>query len=109
MSILEKNHDYYSKQYPYKDQMKKALVCFTIEQTLLEIGGMRMLSAVNKVLEQKYQCKIVDCYENPQFFHETIKYLFQDLHTNIIKKINDRLEDFIYPEQILEFIEKTQK
>lgn len=89
--------------------MKKALVCFTIEQTLLEIGGMRMLSAVDKVLEQKYQCKIVDCYENPQFLHETIKYLFQDLHTNVIKKINDRLGDFIYSEQIMEFVDEIEK
>lgn len=89
--------------------MKKALVCFTIEQTLLEIGGMRMLSAVDKVLEQKYQCKIVDCYENPQFLHETIKYLFRDLHTNVIKKINDRLGDFIYSEQIMEFVDEIEK
>jgi len=109
MSILEKNHTVLSTSHPYKDQIKKALVCFTIEQILLEIGGTRMLSAVDKVLEQKYQCKIVDCYENPQFFHETIKYLFQDLHTNIIKKINDRLADFVYPEQIMEFIEEIQK
>lgn len=88
--------------------MKKALVAFVVEQSLLEIGGTTMLNQVSKLLMDKYGCDIMDCYEKPYMLSEVLRYLFGDSYTKLIKSINDKLEEFSYQKPIQNFIQELR-
>lgn len=92
----------------HKDQMKKALVCYVIEQTLVEMGGATMLNAVMTLLADKHQCEIIDCYDHPTYLSETMRHLFGNSYTKIIKSINEKLDEFAYQQPIHNFIEELR-
>lgn len=85
--------------------MKRALVCYTIEQTLVEMGGMTMLNTVTQILNDKYHCTIMDCYDRPECLSHALGYLFGNSYTKIIKSINEKLEEFSYQKPISHFLE----
>ena len=88
------------------NKAKKALVCFAIEQTLLEIGGATLLDNTNDLLLKNYQCSISDCYEHPEYLNKVLKGLMGNSYTKVVRTIKKQLDEFAYQEPILAFIEK---
>ncbi|TVL97622.1 MAG: hypothetical protein CV087_22125 [Candidatus Brocadia sp. WS118] len=75
------------------DRTKNALVSFTIEQALLEIGQ----SAVDEVgsrLYEKHGCYFSDCLEHPEYLSEILGEIFGSSHVAIVRSIGERLAEF---------------
>lgn len=78
---------------PSSDRTKNALVSFTIEQALLEIGQ----SAVDEVgsrLYEKHGCYFSDCLEHPEYLSEILREIFGSSHVTIVQSIRERLAEF---------------
>lgn len=78
---------------PASDRTKNALVSFTIEQALLEIGQ----SAVDEVgsrLYEKHGCYFSDCLEHPEYLSEILREIFGSSHVTIVQSIRERLAEF---------------
>lgn len=91
-----------------KDQMKKALVCFSIEQTLIEFNGDTALDTVNEQLAKKFSCSLIDTYDNPQYLVRALKCLYSHSCDTIIKSIIEKLIDFSYQQPISEFLKQLE-
>jgi hypothetical protein len=78
------------------DKAKKALVCFAIEQALLEMGGATLLDKVADLLLKNYQSSISDCYDHPEYLNMVLK-LFGN-NNNIAQSIKKQLDEFAYQE-----------
>ncbi len=87
------------------NKAKKALVCFAIEQTLLEVGGTTLLDKVADLLFKNYQSSISDCYDHPEYLNMVLKKLFGN-NTDIAQSIKKQLDEFVYQEPIAEFLVK---
>lgn len=84
--------------------MKKALVSLAIEQTLLEIGGEKMLDEVSNIMLEEYNCGIPDCFEHPEYLNKVLKNLFGNSYYTIVQSIKKQLDEFSYQEPIAEFL-----
>lgn len=85
--------------------MKKALVVYAIEQGLIDAGGIEILEETIDKLKNKYNCRIEDCYDKPQYLIDVLcdkKHLIQ---LQIINAIKHKLIDFAYQEPIAMFVE----
>lgn len=87
------------------NKAKKALVCFAIEQTLLEMGGATLLDKVADLLLKNYQLSISDCYDHPEYLNMVLKKLFGN-NTDIVQSIKKQLDEFVYQDSIAEFLVK---
>ena len=85
------------------DQIKKALVALAIEHVLLEIGK-PVLEKVTSNLFHEYNCYIPDCYERPEHLNKVLKDLFGNSYIEIVKSINQRLEQFASQKSINRFL-----
>ena len=85
------------------DQIKKALVALAIEHVLLEIGK-PVLEKVASNLFHEYHCYIPDCYERPEHLSKVLKDLFGNSYMEIVKSINQRLEQFASQKSINRFL-----
>ena len=87
-----------------KEQLRKALVCLSVERTLLKIGK-PVYDKVVKQLSREYNCYLPDCYEHPEYLSETLKKLYGNSHNEIIESINKKLEEFSNKEPIERFLQ----
>ena len=88
--------------------MEKVLVGLAIEHTLLQIGK----SAFDKAEDQfqkKYQHSLIDCYDYPQYLNEILRDVFGKSHSDVIKSIEEFLEEFKHDHPIEVFIEKIKQ
>ena len=85
------------------ENVKKALVAFTIERTLLEIGK-PALEKVTKQLYDDYQCHLVDCYQRPEILSKVLKDLYGKSYTAIVQSIRKELDDFADQKPIKAFL-----
>ena len=83
-------------------QIKKALVAFAIEKTLLEMGK-PVFQKVTKTLKDDYDCFIPDCYDHPEYLKKILSDLYGDAHVAIINSIKANLQDFSHQELIQKF------
>ena len=86
-----------------QDLVHKALVGLTIEQVLLKIGKPIYDKAVS-VLNEKYQCYIFDCYDNPKYLGTILEELFGDAHHVVVKEIKKELIEFSHKYQMAQFV-----
>jgi hypothetical protein len=84
-------------------QLKKALVAFTIEKTLLDMGQ-PILEIVTKKLTDDYGCYLPDCYDHPEYLKRVLSDLFGNSHTAIINSIKSALDEFSQQGPIHRFI-----
>ncbi len=89
-----------------KDKMKKALVIYATEQSLIDIGGIRLYDKVTEFLRTKFNATIPDCYEHPEYLHKSLHDLYGKSAQEIIKTIQSNLKEFDYQEPIHNFIKK---
>jgi two-component system chemotaxis response regulator CheY len=82
---------------------KRALVSFTITETLLELSP----SASNEVgdrLYAKYNCYFSDCLERPEYLKDILYEMFGEGSSAVIKTIRDKLKKFEDQQSISNFL-----
>jgi hypothetical protein len=89
-------------------RMEKALVGLAIEHTLLQIGK-PVFDKVENQFRKKYQCSIIDGYDHPQYLNEILREVCGKSHSDIIKSIEEFLEEFTHEQPIEMFIEKIKQ
>jgi hypothetical protein len=70
-------------------QIKKALIAFSIEKSLLE---------------NDYNCYIPDCYEHPEYLKRILSDLYGDGHVAIVNSIKENLRDFSNHSSVQKFL-----
>jgi len=85
------------------DQAKKALVSFTVEQTLLKMGK-SILEETGNLLYAKYKCYFSDCLDHPEYLADVLREIFGNAHTSIITEIKKDLTKFKNQEPISNFL-----
>lgn len=84
-------------------QIKKALITFSIEKALLQMGHPVFLKVTN-TLKTDYNCYVPDCYEHPEYLKRILADLYGNAHTTIIDSIKENLEDFSHQPAIRQFL-----
>lgn len=84
-------------------QIKKALVSFAIEKSLLEMGE-PVFQKVTKTLMDNYNCYIPDCYEHPEYLKRVLGDIYGNAHQSIINSIKRDLEEFSEQGPVQKFI-----
>ena len=88
--------------------VKKALISFVIEQSLLDVGKLAMEEVGNRLYE-KHHCYFADCLENPQYLREILQEIFGSSYKSVTDKIEQRLAELKDQESISEFITVISK
>ncbi|NHI03116.1 hypothetical protein DYY67_0237 [Candidatus Nitrosotalea sp. TS] len=88
--------------------MEKVLVGLAIEHTLLQIGK-PVFDKVENQFQRKYQHSLIDGYDYPQYLNEILREVFGKSHSDIIKSIEEFLEEFKHDQPIETFIEKIKQ
>ena len=84
-------------------QIKKALVAFAVEKTLLGLGE-PVYQKVTKTLKADYGCFIPDCYEHPEYLKRILSDLYGNAHMTIINSIKSDLAEFSEQGPIHKFV-----
>lgn len=84
--------------------MKMALVAYSIEQGLLDVGGIEILEETIEKLKNKHNCTIKDCYDKPQYLNDVLCDKNHMIQLQIINAIKHKLIDFAYQEEIAKFV-----
>jgi len=71
---------------------------------VLERVGKPVLEQVCSNLYSKYHCYLIDCYDNPEYLADVLKELFGASYKNIIKTIEENVEDYEPKEPLEEFL-----
>lgn len=74
-------------------EIKKALVAFAIEKTLLSLGD-PVYQKITKALKDDYNCYLPDCYEHPEYLKRILSDLYGNAHMTIINSIKSDLAEF---------------
>lgn len=74
-------------------QIKKALVSFAIEKSLLQMGE-PVFQKVTKTLKDDYNCYIPDCYEHPEYLKRVLSDIYGNAGLSIINSIKEDLAEF---------------
>ena len=88
--------------------VKKTLVSFAIENTLLTIGRGTFATAVNQ-LGSTYKSSLLDCLEHPQYLREVLKRHGEDVYKASINSIKTKLHEFSMDKEIAEFLHEISK
>ncbi|MDE1828781.1 MAG: hypothetical protein KGI25_00505 [Thaumarchaeota archaeon] len=83
--------------------IKKNLVSLAIGKTLIDIDT-RRYSEVTKLLNEKYEIDLSDCYEHPVHLRETLKELYGNSSKFMIDSIKQNLSDFPDHVEIAKFL-----
>lgn len=86
------------------DKVRQALVSVILEKTLFEIGSGTYYKVVDE-LKKRYHCYLTDCYEHPEYLNVILKDLYGNSYRQILKSINEQLEEFSSQKPIAKFIE----
>ncbi len=76
--------------YVDKKQVMQALTILAIEKALLNIGKPVFDKVVNK-LQKDFHCYLSDCYYHPEYLDSTLKSLFGNSSSTIVKSIKEEL------------------
>ena len=100
-SGLKNSYPIYSVS--HNDSKIKIVVAKCVENMLLQIGTADFEEVVKRLFN-KYNCFLYDCYEKPEYLKETLRELYGDANTNIIKKIEVQIEEQSLPKPVKEFL-----
>ncbi|MEW6043709.1 MAG: response regulator [Thermoproteota archaeon] len=87
---------------------KKALVSFTITETLLEISPTATNEAGDR-LYTKYGCYFSDCLEHPEYLKDILYEIFGEGSSSVIKIIRSKLEKLEDQQPISNFLSVLAK
>jgi len=83
---------------------KKNLVGLTIERTLIDVGGNKMLYQVLNFLYENYRCYAADCLEHPKYLLESLKEQDAKHAGLILDSINKKLNEYSDDKSVLAFL-----
>ena len=86
-------------------QLKKSVVLFVLRQSLLESGS-EAFELVNRSLFEKYRYGISDCFENPGYLVNVLRYVYEGSYSEVIESIKKSLDKFSQESTIKEFLEE---
>ena len=89
--------------------VRKALVTLSIEQSLLEIGGSRLLNEVTRILYEKNQCYLSDCFDNPGNLRKVWDELDEGTGNVIVDLIGEKLADSSQQKSIGTFLSSLSR
>lgn len=96
------------RRQPKVDMAKKALVAFTITQSLLKVSQ----SATDEVgsrLYAKYGCYFSDCLEHPEYLDNVLTEIFGNSAKDIVDKIRQNLVELEDQQPISNFLKSLSK
>ena len=88
-------------------QLKKDIVTFVVKQTILKSGS-SVFDLVNRSIFEKYRCDITDCFENPEYLCDVLRYVFEDSYHAVVESVVKNLERFSQESGIKEFLDKIR-
>jgi class 3 adenylate cyclase len=100
-SGLKNSYPVYSVS--HDDSKIKIVVAKCIEKMLLQIGTLDFEEIVKKLFN-KHNCFLYDCYEKPEYLKDTLRELYGDANTKIIKNIETQIEEQSLPKPVKEFL-----
>ena len=86
------------------DTIRKALVSVTLEQSLVEVGGSKLLNDVFRTLYEKFQCYLPDCYEHPEHLKSIAMEIDAGIYAMFVHSVQEKLAEFSYQKPIEEFL-----
>jgi len=89
-------------------KLKKEIVLSVLKQSLLE-KGIEEYEMVDRSLYEKYRCELSDCFENPGYLSDVLKYVYECAYTGFVKSIEAKLGVFTQEVEIKEFLEKLTR
>lgn len=95
--------------FPDTNKVKKALVSLALEEALLEIGGSKLLHEVFRILYEKFQAYLPDCYNHPEYLRGIFAELDSGMVDVFLESLNEKLEEYSYQRPIGEFLAKISK
>jgi len=95
--------------FPDTEKVKKALVSLALEEALLEIGSTKLLHDVFRILYEKYQSYLPDCYDHPEYLSGIFTELDSGISDVFLELLNEKLVEFSYQKPIGEFLIKISK
>ena len=95
--------------FPDTNKVQKALVSLALEESLLEIGGSKLLHEVFRILYEKFQSYLPDCYVHPEYLSGIFSELDSGTVDVFLESINEKLEEFSYQRPVGEFLVKISK
>ena len=76
----------------------------TIEESLIEIGGAGLLNQVFRILYEKCQCYLPDCFDNPANLKRVWVELDEGICITMINLVREKLAEFSYQKSIGNFL-----
>ena len=95
--------------FPDTKKVRKALVGLALEESLLEIGGSKLLHEMFRMLYEKFQSYLPDCYDHPEYLRDILAELDSGTCDVFLESINEKLVEFSYQKPIGEFLLKICK
>ena len=86
-----------------KKQVMRALITFSVEKVLLDIGK-PMLDKVTSKLYREYQCYLPDCYEHPDYLNNVLRSVFGNSYFTIAEAIKLELNDHLEDKSVLKLV-----
>ena len=84
--------------------MKKNLISLAIGKTLIDIDT-RRYTEVTRLLNEKYNTTLSDCYEHPLYLRDTLKELYGGSYKFLVSSIREKLSDFPDHLEISKFLD----
>jgi hypothetical protein len=95
--------------FPDTNKVKKALVSLALEESLLEIGGTKLLHDVFRILYERFQSYLPDCYDHPEYLRGIFAEIDSGTCDVLLELLNEKLVEFSYQRPIGEFLVKISK
>ncbi len=86
-----------------KKQVMRALITFSIEKVLSEIGK-PVLDKVAARLYKEHQCYIPDCYEHPDYLNNVLRSVFGNSYVAIAQSIKLELSEHLEDKVVLRLV-----
>jgi len=95
--------------FPDPVKVRKALVSLAVEESLLEIGGSKLLHEVFRLLYEQFHCYLPDCYDHPEHLRSIFAEIDSGTCDVFLETLNEKLGEYAYQKPIGEFLVKISK
>ena len=86
-----------------KKQIMRALVAFSVEKVLLDIGKPILYKVTDRLYKQ-YHCYIPDCYEHPDYLNNVLRSVFGNSYSTISEAIKLELNEHLEDKAVLKLV-----
>jgi len=81
----------------------RALVAFSVEKVLLDIGKPILYKVTDRLYKQ-YHCYIPDCYEHPDYLNNVLRSVFGNSYSTISEAIKLELNEHLEDKAVLKLV-----